>query len=177
MSISAQEVLSGSGMTIISATYYLLLIFNYWPTCRETRDSVDIKRASVLIQKHFSTGRGFEAKDLFIVTWDDVGFFDQGNDKVRLLCYFVFFSVWPAKLILSLVSVSQGNTFQVVIATNGQDSFVMFAYPDNGIQWIQGVGKNPNLPDARAQAGFVSGDGRYYLLEGSGSDQVSNLNK
>jgi len=78
---------------------------------------------------------------------------------------------------MSLVSVSQGNTFQVVIATNGQDSFVMFAYPDNGIQWIQGVGKNPNLPDARAQAGFVSGDGRYYLLEGSGSDQVSNLNK
>jgi hypothetical protein len=35
-----------------------------------------------LIQKHFTSGRGFEAKDLFIVTWDDVGFFDRGNDKV-----------------------------------------------------------------------------------------------
>ncbi len=43
---------------------------------------MDIKRASVLIQKHFTSGRGFEAKDLFIVTWDDVGFFDRGNDKV-----------------------------------------------------------------------------------------------
>jgi hypothetical protein len=43
---------------------------------------VDIKRASILIQKHFTSGRGFEAKDLFIVTWDDVGFFDRGNDKV-----------------------------------------------------------------------------------------------
>lgn len=52
---------------------------------RETRDSVDIKRASVLVQKHFTTGRGFEAKSLFIVTWDDVGYFDQGSDKVGLL--------------------------------------------------------------------------------------------
>ena len=51
-------------------------------TLRETRDSSDIKRASVLIQKHFSSGRGFEAKDLFVATWDDVGFFDQGTDKV-----------------------------------------------------------------------------------------------
>ncbi|KAI9561912.1 hypothetical protein GHT06_012874 [Daphnia sinensis] len=118
---------------------------------RETRDSVDIKRASVLIQKHFTSGRGFEAKDLFIVTWDDAGFYDQGNDK--------------------------GNTFQLVIASDNQESFTLFAYPDKGIQWIQGIGKNPNLPDARAQTGFVSGDGRFYVLKGSGSDQVSNLNK
>lgn len=77
---------------------------------------------------------------------------------------------------LPLLSI-QGNTFQLVIASDGQESFILFAYPDKGIQWIQGVGKNPNLPDARAQTGFVSGDGRFYLLEGSGSDQVSNLNK
>ena len=55
---------------------------NYYGCNRETRDSLDIKRASVLVQKHFTSGRGFEAKDLFIVTWDDVGFFDRGNDKV-----------------------------------------------------------------------------------------------
>lgn len=65
----------------------------------------------------------------------------------------------------------------MVIATDGQDSFAMFAYPENGIQWIQGIGKNPNMPDARAQAGFVSGDNRFYTLKGSGSDQVSSLNK
>ena len=65
----------------------------------------------------------------------------------------------------------------MVIATDGQDTFTLFAYPDNGIQWIQGVGKNPNLPDARAQAGFISGDNRFFLLKGSGSDQVSGLSK
>jgi len=49
---------------------------------RETQDSADVKRASVLVQKHFSSGRGFEAKHLFIATWDDVGYFDHGSDKV-----------------------------------------------------------------------------------------------
>lgn len=39
------------------------------------------------------------------------------------------------------------------------------------------MGKNPNMPDARAQAGFVAGDGRFHVLKGSGSDQVSNLNR
>ena len=69
------------------------------------------------------------------------------------------------------------NTFQLVVATDGNDSFVSFLLPEQGIQWIQGTGKNPNLPDARAQSGFVSGDGRFYLLKGSGSDQVSSLSK
>ncbi len=64
-----------------------------------------------------------------------------------------------------------------MIATDGQDSFCLFGYPEDGIQWIQGVGKNPNVPDARAQVGFVSGDNRFYLLKGSGSDQVSSLTK
>ena len=71
----------------------------------------------------------------------------------------------------------QGNTFQLTIASDQQDSFVLLTYPANGIRWIQGTGKNPNLPDARAQCGFVSGDGRFYLIKGSGSDQVSNLDK
>ncbi len=138
---------------------------------------MDIKRASVLIQKHFTSGRGFEAKDLFIVTWDDVGFFDRGNDKVTENRKTKFaLSIRNVTLVFSTDCV-QGNTFQLVIATDGQESFTLFAYPDKGIQWIQGIGKNPNLPDARAQTGFVSGDGRFYLLKGSGSDQVSNLNK
>jgi nidogen (entactin) len=119
--------------------------------CRESRDSQEIKRVSQLIQTHFSSGRGFEAKTLLIVTWDEVGYYDKGADLA--------------------------NTFQLVVATDGNDSFVSFLFPDQGIQWIQGTGKNPNLPDARAQSGFVSGDGRFYLLKGSGSDQVSSLNK
>jgi len=71
----------------------------------------------------------------------------------------------------------QVNTFQVVIASDGFDSYVEFLYADGGIQWIQGTGDSSGLPDARAQAGLVSGDGRLYTLRGSGTDQIQNLDK
>jgi hypothetical protein len=71
----------------------------------------------------------------------------------------------------------QVNTFQVVIASDGLDSYVEFLYADGGIQWIQGIGQSSGLPDARAQAGLVSGDGRLYTLRGSGTDQIQNLDK
>jgi nidogen (entactin) len=65
----------------------------------------------------------------------------------------------------------------VVIASDGSDSYVAFLYADSGIQWIQGIGQLSGLPDARAQAGLVSGDGRLYTLRGSGTDQIQNLDK
>jgi nidogen (entactin) len=71
----------------------------------------------------------------------------------------------------------QVNTFQVVIVSDGSDSYVEFLYADGGIQWIQGIGQSSGLPDARAQAGLVSGDGRLYTLRGSGTDQIQNLDK
>ena len=69
------------------------------------------------------------------------------------------------------------NTYQVVIASNGRESYVILNYPQSGIQWIRGQGKNRNLPDARAQVGIISGEGRHYLLPGSGHDQVQKLDK
>lgn len=72
---------------------------------------------------------------------------------------------------------SQVNTFQVVIATDGADSYAYFLYPSGGVQWIQSRGKNPNLPDARAQAGFMSGEGRLYTLRGSGTEQARNFDR
>ncbi|KAJ4430235.1 hypothetical protein ANN_22447, partial [Periplaneta americana] len=80
------------------------------------------------------------------------------------------------KLLISFFLV-QVNTFQVVVISDGSDSFVEFLYADNGIQWIQGMAQSSGLPDARAQAGFVSGDGRLYTLRGSGTDQIQNLDK
>lgn len=64
------------------------------------------------------------------------------------------------------------NTFQVVIASDGQNSFAIFNYLDNGVQWIVSEGKNtPVFPDAPAQAGFDSGEGRRHLkLPSSGTD-------
>ena len=69
------------------------------------------------------------------------------------------------------------NTFQVVIASDDRDSYVIFNYPQSGLQWIKGQGKNRNMPDARAQVGLISGEGRHYLLPGSGYDQVQKLDR
>jgi len=69
----------------------------------------------------------------------------------------------------------QGNTFQLLVINDGEESYVVFIY--DKIEWIQGTGKNPSMPDAMAQAGFISRSGPHFSLEGSGTDQVSNLRK
>lgn len=117
----------------------------------ETDNPELLLRASTNIHESFSYSEDFEATSLFIVTWSSVGYHKKGVDKL--------------------------NTFQVAIASDGDDSFVEFLYPENGVQWIQGTGDESGLPDARAQAGFVATDGRHYLLQGSGTDQVKNLEK
>ncbi|XP_076314540.1 uncharacterized protein LOC143226890 [Tachypleus tridentatus] len=118
---------------------------------RETKSQRLLTRANNDIQRHFSQGRDFQATSLFIATWDNVGHFDQKTSLV--------------------------NTFQVVIATDGVDSFVFFLFPEGGVQWIQGDGKSSGRPDPRAQSGFMSGDGRLYTLRGSGTDQTKNFDR
>ena len=86
-----------------------------------------------------------------MATWLECGYHDKKSDKV--------------------------NSFQVAIFSNGTESFAEFMYPVNGIQWIQGTGSETGLPDARAQAGFIAEDGRYFTLKGSGSNQVQYLEK
>lgn len=50
-------------------------------------------------------------------------------------------------------------------------------YSRGGVQWIQGQSQTSGLADARAQAGFISADGRLYTLRGSGTDRVENLDR
>ena len=69
------------------------------------------------------------------------------------------------------------NSFQIVIASDGSNSFAFFHYADGGIQWIKAMGKNRNMPDARAQAGIISGEGTFFTLPGSGRDQVQRLDR
>lgn len=69
------------------------------------------------------------------------------------------------------------NTFQVVIATDGVETYVELLYPENGLNWIQGSGDESGLPDARAQAGIISPEGVLFTLPGSGTEQVRNLEK
>ncbi|RZB39705.1 nidogen-1 [Asbolus verrucosus] len=115
----------------------------------ETNNSSLLRRATDNVRDYFSEQENFQATSLFIVTWSGVGYFNKGSDKI--------------------------NTYQTVIVNDGTKSFVEFLYPKDGIQWIQGTGDESGLPDARAQAGFISVDGKIFTLPGSGTEQVRNL--
>ena len=71
----------------------------------------------------------------------------------------------------------QTNTFQLVLANNSRDTYAMFHYPRDGINWLRSEGKNsPVQEDVPAQAGFDSGDRvRYYTLPGSGNVEIASL--
>ncbi|KAK9507915.1 hypothetical protein O3M35_007676 [Rhynocoris fuscipes] len=118
---------------------------------RETNDSALLQRATQnVLNLYPNLPNGYEARSLFIATWDHVGYFEAGTDKV--------------------------NTFQTVISTDGYESFVELLYADGGIQWMQAINHH-GIPEARAQAGIVAQGGKFYTLRGSGTDQVINLDK
>ncbi|CAH1124061.1 unnamed protein product [Ceutorhynchus assimilis] len=117
----------------------------------ETQDPSMLERATENVHENFIDSAEFQATSLFIVTWHDVGYFDRKADKV--------------------------NTFQVVLITDGQESYAELLYPENGIQWIQGTGDQSGLPDARAQVGFLSTDGKMHTLPGSATEQIRQLDK
>ncbi|KAK7591209.1 hypothetical protein V9T40_002822 [Parthenolecanium corni] len=116
---------------------------------RETQNELPRARITAEIRQSFPYSQ-FSAESVFVATWYRVGYFNLGADKV--------------------------NTFQCVIASSGNESFVELLYTDDGIQWLQGVGQSgTGLPDAKAQAGFVAYNGRKYELPHSGTDQIRNL--
>ncbi|XP_046820938.1 nidogen-like isoform X3 [Vespa crabro] len=119
----------------------------YWA---ETDSPEVIARAGGTIRSTFKDALDFEPTHVFLTTWLDVGYYNENNDKV--------------------------NTYQVAISSNGTHSFVELLYPENGIQWIQAESHPSGLPDAKAQAGFMS-EGRITTLQGSGTDQIQNVDK
>lgn len=62
---------------------------------------------------------------------------------------------------------------QVAIICGADKTFIQFLYPENGLNWIQADIGDSGLPDVRAQAGFISEDGRFFSLKGSGTYNVS----
>ncbi|KAL5008100.1 hypothetical protein ScPMuIL_013681 [Solemya velum] len=118
----------------------------------ETQQTALLQRAAADIQTHFSNFTLFQPTSLFIATWDKVGVYERGT--------------------------SQLNTFQIVIASDGRDSFTIFNYLDDGINFLAGSGKTPVAADPPAQAGFDSGEGRlHHKLPHSGTNQAMLLEK
>ncbi|XP_031842323.2 nidogen isoform X2 [Nomia melanderi] len=116
----------------------------------ETDSPEVLARAGGMVRNAFKDAADFVPTHTFLATWLDVGYYNEKSDKV--------------------------NTYQVAISSNGTHSYVELLYPDNGIQWIQGESHPSGLPDAKAQAGFMS-EGRMYTLKGSGTDQIQNVDK
>ncbi|XP_015431695.1 PREDICTED: nidogen-2 [Dufourea novaeangliae] len=116
----------------------------------ETDSPEVLARAGGMVRSAFKDAADFVPTHVFLATWLEVGYYDEKSDKV--------------------------NTFQVAISSNDTHSYVELLYPDNGIQWIQGASHPNGLPDAKAQAGFMS-EGRMYTLKGSGTDQIQNVDK
>lgn len=103
------------------------------------------------MRTNFNVSIIIEWKALLIQISTGVGYFKEGEDQV--------------------------NTYQVVIITDGVETYLEFLYPENGLQWIQGTGDKSGLPDARAQAGIISPDGKLFTLPGSGTEKVRNLDR
>lgn len=114
----------------------------------QTTDPASLQRAQQLVQYAYSEEQDFEVQQLVVATWRNVGYFNSKTDRL--------------------------NTFQVALIANEQRTFVHFIYPEGGLNWLQGEVGELGLPDIRAQVGFVAEDGRYYNLNGSGSENVSN---
>jgi Nidogen-like. len=70
----------------------------------------------------------------------------------------------------------QFNTFQIIVISDGEESFVEYLYAENGIQWLQVDPDQLSLSDAKAQAGLMQDD-FVYSLPSSGTDQAFNLDK
>ncbi len=72
---------------------------------------------------------------------------------------------------------TQKNTFQVVIATDGKESYAFFLYPQKGITWAKSDTKEAREP-ALAQVGFIDLNGyQFYPLDVSGTSRTLNLDR
>ncbi|KAJ8949810.1 hypothetical protein NQ318_000508 [Aromia moschata] len=124
----------------------------------ETDNPVLLDRATENVHEAFINSTDFQATTLFIVTWDGTYFYRYRGGLL------------------------QGGNGQSQHLPSGADhrrlrDVCRILVPQNGIQWIQGTGDESGLPDARAQAGFISPDRKIFTLPGSGTEQVTNLER
>ena len=74
----------------------------------------------------------------------------------------------------------QTNTFQVVLITDGECSFVTYLYADRLIQWTTGdaSGGDGGLGGTPAQAGLDAGDQvRSFSIPGSQTPAIINIDR
>ncbi|KAH0631346.1 hypothetical protein JD844_005637 [Phrynosoma platyrhinos] len=118
---------------------------------RQSQDKRLLQKVTADINTYFPKEK-FIATWAFVATWDQVAFYGSLSSKV--------------------------NTFQVVLTSNGELSFVIMNYKD--IQWISGQASggdvHTGLEGTPAQAGFNSGDAHnYFNIPGSWTQNIINI--
>ncbi|XP_038065540.1 sushi domain-containing protein 2-like isoform X2 [Patiria miniata] len=104
---------------------------------REATDEATKQKAKDKVTEYFVRHSDFKPKNVFIVTWDNVGF--QG----------------------STADIPQTNTFQCVVTSDAVNTFVFFVYQN--IAWYASVsagGNEAGIGSNMPQVGFESGDGK-----------------
>jgi len=115
---------------------------------REILDFDLLNDIGIEIRRAFPTFYNFRPTWAYISTWHQVPEYDKTDSQGRLV----------------------NNTFQSVVATNGQFSFTIYNYVD--LMWPQ------KGTDRKAQAGFNAGDGiTYYTINGSFTQSIVNLTR
>ncbi|XP_067316773.1 IgGFc-binding protein-like [Anolis sagrei] len=120
---------------------------------RQTQDPKLLQRCTEEINQYYPE-MSFKATWAFVATWDRVAYFGSKSKKV--------------------------NTFQAVLTTNEELSFITLNYAD--IQWTTGTSSSGDaktgLGGIAAQAGFDNGDKtNYYIMPGSRTSDILNITK
>ncbi|XP_072842973.2 nidogen-2 isoform X1 [Pogona vitticeps] len=125
----------------------------------ESREVLD--QAAQLIRAGFPTASDFVPQHAFIATWENVGAYEEVTRNSE-----------PSQ---------QRNTFQAVLAYGPSDTYALFLYPEDGIQFFgtrpkESYNVHLELP---ARVGFSRGDdqrqeGPFYSLT-SGEQSIKNL--
>uniref|UniRef100_A0ACB8FSC6 Uncharacterized protein n=1 Tax=Sphaerodactylus townsendi TaxID=933632 RepID=A0ACB8FSC6_9SAUR len=118
---------------------------------RQSQDEQLLWRVTADINAYFPKVT-FKATWVFVATWDQVAFYGSLSSKV--------------------------NTFQAVLTSNGDLSFIMLHYKD--IQWTSGAASGGDaftgLGGTPAQAGFNNGDTKnYFNIPGSWTPSIISV--
>jgi len=125
---------------------------------RETQHAPLLKDLRNTLRGAFSAALNFQPKNAVVATWERV----PGHG----------------------LAAGETNYYQVVIVSDGQESFVLILYADGGVQWLKGGMRSylfgiKKTIDTRpmAQAGLQSDDDRIHLLPGFGSPHAHYLDR
>jgi receptor-type tyrosine-protein phosphatase Q/CUB/sushi domain-containing protein len=129
---------------------------------RLTSDASTVMNVREKVSSYFSDDPNFLPNEVLIVSWAAVGYYNYSN-------------------------IHKNNTFQCILASDGDTSYVLFLFPENGINWysgdatcngIDGVGGVPAI------VGINKGDGVIFHITNLSStenviyvEDYTNVNK